>query len=156
MSTLEQITFETGRSALADQESLVIGILQRTGALLAAHALVASFLGASAVKAHGLHGIAWIALLALALGLVVAAVLLAPWKLRFAIDARELYDALYDQAREESDGKTSDWLTAAGFGYQDVCEQNAKKIRRMSSLSASLSLLMVVQTLAWLTALGVD
>jgi hypothetical protein len=38
--TLEEITYEAGRSALADQESLVAGIRQRTGTLLAAHALV--------------------------------------------------------------------------------------------------------------------
>ena len=45
MQTLDQIAYDTGRSALADQESLVAGIRQRTGTLLAAHALVASFLG---------------------------------------------------------------------------------------------------------------
>jgi hypothetical protein len=43
MPALEEITYEAGRAALADQESLVSGIRQRTGTLLAAHALVASF-----------------------------------------------------------------------------------------------------------------
>jgi hypothetical protein len=47
MRTLEEITYDAGRHALADQESLVAGIRQRTGTLLAAHALVASFLGMS-------------------------------------------------------------------------------------------------------------
>jgi hypothetical protein len=68
MPTLEEITYDAGRSALGDQESLVAGIRQRTGTLLAAHALVASFLGASAVHAHGLHGWGWVAVAALLLG----------------------------------------------------------------------------------------
>jgi hypothetical protein len=91
MPTLEEITYEAGRSALADQESLVAGIRQRTGTLLAAHALVASFLGATTVKAQGLQVLGWFAVVALLLGLVAAATLLAPWRLKFAVDARELY-----------------------------------------------------------------
>ncbi len=55
--TLEEITYEPGRSALADQESLVAGIRRRTGTLLAAPALVASFQGATTVKAHALHAL---------------------------------------------------------------------------------------------------
>ncbi len=35
MRTLEEITYEAGRSALADQESLVAGVRQRIGTLLA-------------------------------------------------------------------------------------------------------------------------
>ena len=92
MRTLEEITYEAGRSALADQEPLVAGIRQRTGTLLAAHALVASFLGATTVRAQGLHALSWVALAALVVGLVAAAILLAPWQLKFAVDARELYD----------------------------------------------------------------
>jgi hypothetical protein len=97
MPTLEQIMYEAGRSALADQESIVSGVRQRTGTLLAAHALVASSLGATAVHARGLHAFGWIAIAALLAGLVVAAILLAPWRLKFAIDARELNDGLHEQ-----------------------------------------------------------
>ena len=63
------------------------GIRQRTGTLLAAHALVASFLGATTVTAKGLHGFSWSALAALVVGLAISAVLLSNWKLRFAVDA---------------------------------------------------------------------
>ena len=150
--TLEEITYEAGRSALADQESLVAGIRQRTGTLLAALALVASFLGATTVKAQGLDLLGWVALAALVLGLASAAVLLAPWHLKFAVDARELYE----QALAEADTETLGWLAAAGFGYQTLREENAPKVRRMSWLSGALGVLMVVQTLAWLAALAID
>jgi hypothetical protein len=156
MPTLEEITYEAGRSALADQESLVAGIRQRTGTLLAAHALVASFLGAATVHAHGFSGLAWLAVVALLLGLVDAAVLLSPWQPKFAIDARELYSGLYHQALAESKTDTLGWLAAAAYGYQDLREENAATVSRMSWLSGALGVLMVMQTLAWLTALAVN
>lgn len=83
-----------GRSALADQESLVSGIRQRTGTLLAANAIVASFLGATTIRDQGLQALSWVAVTSLVLALVVAAVLLAPWRLKFAVNAHELYDQL--------------------------------------------------------------
>jgi hypothetical protein len=156
MPTLEEITYEAGRSALADQESLVAGVRQRTGTLLAAHALVASFLGATTVRAQGLEALGWVALLALVLGLVVAAILLAPWRLKFAVDARELYRDLYEQAAAEAPKDTLTWLATAGYSYQALREENARKVRWMSWLSGILGVLMVVQTLAWLAALAVD
>lgn len=156
MPTLEEITHEAGRSALADQESLVSGIRQRTGTLLAAHALVASFLGATTVHAQGLHGLGWVATAALLAGLAVAAILLSPWRLKFAIDARELYQDLYAQADEEAEGGTLGWLATAGYSYQALREENSPKARIMSQLSGAVGILMVVQTLAWLAALAVE
>jgi hypothetical protein len=153
---LEEITYEAGRDALADQESLVAGIRQRTGTLLAAHALVASFLGATTIRAVGLDAWGWIALAALVVGLIAAAVLLAPWDLKFAVDAQQLYDELYAQAAKEADAGTLGWLAAAGYGYQALRVENFRKVQCMSRISGGLAVLMIAQTLAWLTALAVD
>jgi hypothetical protein len=98
----------------------------------------------------------WVALVALVLGLVAAAVLLAPWRLKFAVDARELYDELYEQAAREAPQDTLGWLAEAGYGYQALRERNVNKVRRMSWLSGALGVLMVTQTLAWLAALAID
>jgi uncharacterized membrane protein YdcZ (DUF606 family) len=152
---LEEITYEVGRSALADQESVVAGIRQRTGTLLAAHALVASFLGATTVHARGFHAFSWLAIAALLGGLIVAAVLLAPWQLKFAVDARELYEQFYDEAAAEAETDTLGWLVSIGYSYQAVREENAGKVRWMSWLSGALGVFMVAQTLAWLAALAV-
>ena len=84
------------------------------------------------------------------------AVLLAPWKMKFAVDARDLYDQLYPQAAAEADADTLGWLAAAGFGYQALCEENAKRVRVMSWLSGTLGVLMIVQTMSWLVALAVE
>ena len=156
MKRLEEITYEAGRDALADQESLVAGIRQRTGTLLAAHALVASFLGATTIRAVGLDAWGWIALAALVVGLIAAAVLLAPWDLKFAVDAQQLYDELYAQAAKEADAGTLGWLAAAGYGYQALRVENFRKVQWMSRISGGLGVLMIAQTLAWLTALAVD
>lgn len=93
------------------------------------------------------------ALGALVLGLVVSAVLLAPWKLKFAVDAGDLYRELYDQAASEAEANRLGWLAAAGIGYQRLRVENTEKVSAMSMMSGSLGVLMVMQTLSWLIAL---
>ena len=95
-------------------------------------------------------------MIALVLGLVVAGILLAPWELKFAVDARQLYDQLYEPAASEAEAGTLRWLASAGYGYQALREENAPKVQRMSRMSAALGVLMVFQTLAWLTGLAVN
>lgn len=155
MKRLEEIGYEAGRDALADQEALVAGVRQRTGTLLAAHALVASFLGATTIREAGLEAWGGVALSSLVLGLVAAAILLAPWKLKFSVDAEQLYDELYEQAAAEAEAGTLGWLARAGYGYQALREENILRVRRMSGISGALGILMVIQTLAWLAALAV-
>jgi hypothetical protein len=155
VARLEEITYEAGRHALADQEALVSGIRQRTGTLLAAHALVASFLGAAVIRAHGLDVFGWIALGALVLGLGTAAVLLAPWDLKFSIEARALYNQLRQRASVEAQDDTLSWLAEAGYSYQAICEENTRRVQLMSWLSGALGILMISQTVAWLAALAV-
>jgi hypothetical protein len=150
MSTLEQITYDAGRHALADQEAFVAGIRQRTGTLLAAHALVASFLGGAVLRDGASSASTWVALTALVAGLIVAAILLAPWRLRFAVDTRDLYRELRS-ASIESDAHGH--LAGAGFAYQKLYTSNMARTRRMSSLLGAMAILMVAQTLFWLTAL---
>jgi hypothetical protein len=90
------------------------------------------------------------------LGLVAAAILLAPWQLKFAVDARELYDRLCEDAQARVGRATNPWLVAAGFNYQALRAENAPKVARMSRLSGAVGALMVVQTLAWMSALALD
>ena len=156
MKTLEEITSEAGRAALDAQQTAVDGIRQRTGTLLAAHALVASFLGATVIRSTGLTVWAWIALASLVAGLIAAAILLAPWDLEFAVDAPGLYSTLYKQAKEEAQAGSFAWLAAAGFGYHALRVQNQDKVASMSRVSAGLALLTVTQTLAWLTGLALE
>lgn len=153
MKTPQEITYETGRHALDQQHAFVAGIRQSTSTLLAAHALVASFLGAAVIRKDGLHGWAWVALAALIVSLALAAVLLAPWKLDFAVDARGLYKRLSEQSGVEADEQSLNWVLAAGAAYQELRSRNARRVRWLSGLSALLSTLIVVQALAWILGL---
>jgi hypothetical protein len=153
---LEEIVYEAGRDALADQEALVAGIRQRTGTLLAAHALVASFLGAATIRAVGLDAWGWIAISLLVLGLAAAGVLLAPWRLAFSVDARVLYSLLYEEAAAEAESGTLAWLASGGYLYQALREKNETRVAWMSRISAGLGILMVLQTVAWLAGLAID
>jgi hypothetical protein len=122
---------------------------------LAAHALVASFLGAATIRETGLDAWGWIGIAMLVAGLAAAGILLAPWKLAFSVDARELHSELYEQAEAEADGGTLGWLAAAGYGFQALRERNAGRVTWMSRISGVLGVLMVLQTLAWLAGLAV-
>ncbi len=87
------------------------------------------------------------------LGLVIAAVLLSNWQLRFAIDAPDFYAELHDEAPAEAESDTLGWLVSAAFGYHDLRRANAKRVRIMGRLLTVLGALMVLQTLFWLVAL---
>jgi hypothetical protein len=154
VTSLEQITYEAGRHALADQETLVSGIRQRTGTLLAAHALVASFLGGATLSSLGLDGWGWAALSALLLGLLTGAILLAPWDLKFSVTAPELYNKIFAVALLPSSPDNSRWLVEAASGYEALRKLNLRKVRRMSRLSGFLALLVVGQTFLWLIDLA--
>jgi hypothetical protein len=116
---------------------------------------VASFLGASALREYGLSIASWLALATLLCALVVAAILLAPWRLGFTLDARDLYDELSKQSASDEHSSIGDGWAAAGFAHQALHKENAPSVRRMSRLSGLLAALMVCQTLAWLAALVV-
>jgi hypothetical protein len=152
VTTLEDIIYDAGRAALADQEATVAGIRQRTGTLLAAQALVASFLGGSVLRTDGFAGWSRPATISLVVGLVLAAAILAPWRMEFAVDAHELYDQLDD---DELDGDPAR-LVAAAFIYQEIRWANDSRERIMRDLSAALGVVTVVQTLFWMLALGLD
>ena len=156
MKTLEEVTYEAGRHALAEQESVVAGIRQRTGTLLAAHALTTSFLGGTAIHGGGVGPVGYFALGLLLLGLATAAVLLAPWwSLDFAVDAPALYEELYAMAAAEADRGTLAWLARAGFSYDALRKRNRPAVRRLSWLSGLLAVLLLVSTICWLLVLGV-
>ena len=92
--TLALIMYEQAQKALEYQERQVNELRQRTGTLLGAAALTASFLGATTLK-HGGAGLP-VALAGLALAVIVLSGLyvLYPHELDFTPDVRRVYDRL--------------------------------------------------------------
>jgi hypothetical protein len=89
----------------------------------------------------------------LVLGLIISAAPLSNWKLRFAIDAPDLYAEQYDKAAAEAENDTLGWPVSAAYGYHNLRRTNANRVRIMGILLAGLGALMVLQTLFWLLAL---
>jgi hypothetical protein len=79
------------------------------------------------------------------LGLIVAAVLLSNWKLRFAVDAPDLYAELYDEAAAEAENDTLGWLVSAAYGHHNLRRANANRVRIMGALLTLLGVLMVLK-----------
>ena len=89
------------------------------------HAVVASFLGGTVLRDQGLDAWGWVPVVALVAAVAIAAVVLWPWRMKFAVDARELYEELYAQAAEESDSGTLAWRAR-----RSSIKTSAKRTRR--------------------------
>jgi hypothetical protein len=146
-TSAEEITYEAGRHALGEQEAFVAGIRSRTGTLLAAHALVASFLGAPALRDGGSNFCGWTALAVFITGLVLAARILGEWDVRFSLEPEVLHALL---SREQDAARV---LVVAGSAYAEVRDGNVPLVNRMTGLANLFGFLMVVQAVAWIVAL---
>ncbi len=112
---LEREAHRIAAQALRQQEQALTELRARTGTLLTAASLIASFLGGQALAREGLS--AWIVLALFAFGVSVVLciyVLLPKDGLIFALDAPETYSALYEvrNDEEEVDRRLAYWLQA--------------------------------------------
>jgi hypothetical protein len=137
--TPERIAYEGSLRALDRQAAALEALRARAGTLLAAAALVASFLGANALD-HDPHAlgvtIAAIALLAV-MALVIA--ILWPYELTFRLSAKIL---LEDHA--QPDNKTPEWLLEGYLalvmeGHHNRNEKLMKKLSSPTDLTPSRS-----------------
>ena len=148
--TLALIMYEQAQKALEYQERQVNELRQRTGTLLGAAALTASFLGATTLK-HGGAGLP-VALAGLALAVIVLSGLyvLYPHELDFTPDVRRVYDRLAP-ARHDPDRM----LISLAFGLRAIRARNGEVVDRLTrALTAAVSAL-VVYIVCWTWALAV-
>jgi hypothetical protein len=146
VASLEQTTYELALRALAQQEHALTEIRSRTGTLLTASSLIASFLGAQAIARNGLN--VWIVLALVAFGISVVLsiyVLLPKEGLIFALDAPETYEALYTARDDEAE-----FARRLAYWVQGFRESNHPTIQRLTRTFelASLALLVEIALLA--------
>jgi hypothetical protein len=151
----EEIAYDMSRAALADQASLVADVRSRAATLVAAQALVASFLGDAATNGGPLDAWGWAAVGALLLGLLLATVIVAPLDATFSVDMRDVYQDLRTVAAREAEAETLNWLTTVSLLYQEQKLNNRRTFRRLNRLSAALGVMTTVQSLLWIIAIGV-
>jgi len=129
MAKLEHEAHRIAAQALGQQEQALTELRARTGTLLTAASLIASFLGGQALLREGLS--LWIVLALVAFGVSVVLciyVLLPKDGLIFALDAPEAYGALYEvrDDNDEVDRRLAYWL-------QSFREENHPTVKRLTS-----------------------
>ena len=94
----ERLAYEAALRALDKQERLIDELRSRTGLLLAAASLAASFLGREAFAEHPKRGLALLALVAFLLAVGASVYVLMPktGKFIFAMVGAGLYEGLYE------------------------------------------------------------
>lgn len=98
----------------------------------------------------------WFALVTLVAGLVTASALLAPWRIRFSIDADEVYDHARRLGSDLDDDSPS-LLIGVALLHQSVRDNNMYVVRWMIRLSLVLAGLVVVHAILWIAAIiGVE
>lgn len=96
MSEFERLAYETALRALDKQERLLEELRSRTGLLLAASSLAASFLGRGAFEGPGSPIVAVLALLAFVVSIAASVYVLLPKReLIFSQSGPGLYEGLY-------------------------------------------------------------
>lgn len=99
---LEKLAYEAALRGLDKQEGLLEELRARTGVLLAASSLAASFLGQQAFRQPAPGGLALIALASFVVSVAAGVFILAPDRsLYFSMRGRGLYDGLYE-VRDDS------------------------------------------------------
>jgi cytochrome c-type biogenesis protein CcmH/NrfG len=146
---LAQLTYEQAQKALEQQERQVNELRQRTGTLLAAAALTASFFGAAALGRDGVALPVVLAGIALAVTVLSGLYVLYPHRMEFATDARRLYDAL------ESDRDDPERLhLRLAFGLRDTREENGRRADWLARCLALAAITLVIQIACWTWALA--
>jgi len=96
MEGLEQLAFEAAMRSLERQERMLEELRSRTGLLIAASALAASFLGQTAFRHPQPRGLALASLAAFIVSIVASVYVLLPKKdLIFVQSGKGLYEGLY-------------------------------------------------------------
>lgn len=151
MTSVEELIHATASRALDQQERQVSELRARTGTLLAAAALAASFLGANALQRDGITPLAVAAVLALVLALGLCLSVLVPHTMIFALDARELHDAIYADIDDPA-------LVHVRVAYylHDVRAENQPVVDRLFNRFRLAALALGAEIALWVLALALS
>lgn len=145
---LPELTYELATRALEEQEGALRDLRSRAGTLLAAAALVATFLGSAALSDGAFELAEVVAILALFVTLGMCLWTLLPHTPAFAVDAR----AAYDDLAADADDVVRVHLRLA-FALRDQRARNQSRIDQLYRVFAGGVIALPIQILAWAIAL---
>ena len=149
---LEDLAYALSLRALEQQERVLEELRARTGVLLAATALVASFLGGRALSSAASPWFTLPGVAAATASILLAVYLLAPKsKLEFALDGAAVYEHFAGEGADipETHRTLAYWLS-------DAWASNQETIDRLVRLFAFACAALVAAVLVWALALGLD
>jgi hypothetical protein len=148
---LAELSYQTAVRALEVQERAVDQLRARTGTLLAASSLTASFLGAQTIQhTSGLGTLGLLALVALALSIVSCTYILVPKRgFVFSLSAPAVYESLYEFTEDEQEihRRLAYWLESYWIENQTI----ADGLGRWYAVAA---LALTLQLVLWCTSLA--
>jgi hypothetical protein len=148
-----RVVYEAAVRAAGDQAAVLDGLRVRAGTVLAAAALVSSFLGGQALRsADHLRVLSFVGLAvgSFVLSALLALAILWPFDFRFSLSARAMLEAL-----GEHDGapSTTEFFRALALQLEWRYVQNRRKIRRLLWAFELGILCLVLEVAAWLVVL---
>jgi len=152
VSDVPTLVCELALRSLEQQERELAELQARTNTVIAAAALIASFLGAAAIRERGgLSGWSLVALAVLVLTGALSLVVLWPrGRLSFAFDARATYAQLYPVL-----GNVAEAQLRVAYSARDRYQSNKHTIDRLELAFQAAVLSLGLQTLFWALALAV-
>lgn len=146
----EKLAYEEAVRGLDKQEGLLEALRTRTGVLLAASSLAASFLGQQAVSHSSPPGFAVVALLAFVASMGGGVVILLPKRdLVFATGGADCYAGLY-----EIRGDMAEVYRRLAYELDRLWDSNNNAIRQLSRIFTLAAASLVVEILSWAAILG--
>lgn len=143
---LSELSYDAAVRALDLQERAVEQLRARTGTLLAASSLTASFLGAQALqRGNGLGVLGAAALISLACSVSLCVYVLLPKKgFKFSVNATTLYEELFEFADDEGEVRRR-----LAYWLEDFWAQNQDKIDDLGSYFFGAAVALMLQLVFW-------
>jgi hypothetical protein len=146
-ASIEELVYETADKALTRQEDSVVQLRARTGMLLAAASLVASFFGVAALSQEGVKPWPALAIGAFTVCLGCSIYLLAPkTNLTFSIQARGLHNRVQRRTIAFAHLQMAAWL-------EQLRHNNRSELKRLDRVFVAACVALVAEVVFWTAAL---
>jgi hypothetical protein len=148
---LAELSYDAGVRALDLQERAVEQLRARTGILLAASSLTASFLGAQTIQHEsGLSTLGGLALVSLAVSVLLYVYVLLPKKVfEFSLNAPQVYESLFELRDDEEEirRRLAYWL-------EEFWQRNQNRIDELGRYFFAAAIALILQLVFWTFALA--
>lgn len=150
-SVLAELSYDAGVRALDLQERAVEQLRARTGILLAASSLTASFLGAQTIQHEsGLSVLSGLALISLAVSVLLCVYVLLPKQaFEFSLNAPQVYETLFELRDDEEEVRRR-----LAYWLEEFWQRNQDRIDELGRYFFAAAVALIFQLVFWTFALA--